>query len=624
MSDLLAIASSGLRGYRAALEAMGENVANANSDGFARRDVQLRATAPGAGYTLAKPQGGGFGVDVAGLRRAHDAFLAGDARAAQAERARLDATRVWLGEIETTLGSGDGAAGPAITAFYNAGAGVAADPGSTVERNLMLGAAETVAARFRAASASFEALDANLERELGFQVGEVNTLAKALAAVNDRLRRAPALTGISGGLMDERDRLLGEISNLVRVEVREGFRGVATVRLGDGFGPTLVDGGTVARLAVARGAAGLTVTMAKGGADLAGFVTGGSAAGLLAGARQLGRSVTILDGLASDFAATVNAAHMTGVDLAGAPGEAIFATRTVAVRGSPANSGSAALRTELADAAPLSATGYRLRFDAPSGDWTLARADGGASVTGPAALTLDGLTVETSGDAADADLFLIDPKAGAAGLSVRLTDPARVAAADAFIAGHALTNTGSGRVEARADASAALPPLAAWRVRMVTATDFEIVDPATMAVLAPAQPYVAGAWVPGAGFSFRLTGAPAPGDRFDIAASAGASGDAGAIRRLVATRTAPVGLASFEERWDREAGRVSTRLADAVTGFEAAQAADASASAARDARSGVDLDREAADLIRFQQAYQASARVIAAARDLFDTMLGVS
>ena len=621
MSDLLAIASSGLRGYRAALEAMGENVANANTDGFARRDVQLRASAPGAGYTLARSADGGFGVDVAGIRRAHDAFLAGDARAATADRARLEATRIWLGEIETTLGSGEASIGPAITAFYNAGAGVAADPGSTVERNLMLGAADTVASRFRNAAASFETLDANLERELGSQVGEVNTLAKALAAVNDRLRRTPTLTGASGGLMDERDRLLGEMSAIVRVEVSEGYRGVATVRLGDGFGPMLVAGGAATRLTAARGATGLSVRAANDGADLTGFVTGGRIAGLLAGARQLDRSVVILDGLAGDLAATINAVHATGVDLAGAAGEPIFATRTVAVRGSPANTGTAALMTEVADGAPLSASGYRLRFDAPSGDWLLARGDGSSSVSGPGALTLDGLTVQTSGDPADADLFLIDARSGAAGLSARLTDPAKVAAADAFIAGPALANRGSGRIDVAADASAALPPLGAYRVRMATATDFEIVDPATGTVLATAQPFVAGAWIAGAGFSFRLTGAPAVGDRFDIAASVNAAGDAGAIRRLVATRAAPVGLASFEQRWDREAGRVATRLADATTGFEAAQAADAAASGARDANSGVDLDREAADLIRFQQAYQASARVIAAARDLFDTML---
>jgi flagellar hook-associated protein 1 FlgK len=93
------------------------------------------------------------------------------------------------------------------------------------------------------------------------------------------------------------------------------------------------------------------------------------------------------------------------------------------------------------------------------------------------------------------------------------------------------------------------------------------------------------------------------------------------MRALVATRGAAVGVATFEERWDRETGRVATRLADARTSLTAAEAAEANAIAAREARSGVDLDTEAAALIRFQQAYQASAQVVAAARSVFDSLL---
>ena len=55
MSDLLSIAATGLRGYRAALDNMSENVANASSPGYARRDVQLTGVDPGNTGPLVRP-----------------------------------------------------------------------------------------------------------------------------------------------------------------------------------------------------------------------------------------------------------------------------------------------------------------------------------------------------------------------------------------------------------------------------------------------------------------------------------------------------------------------------------------------------------------------------------------
>jgi flagellar hook-associated protein 1 FlgK len=622
MTDLLTLAASGLRGYRAALEATAENVANANSPGFARRAVELRALVPGAGLPFERPTATGLGVDVAGLRRMHDAFLASDARAAGAERARLEAQRAWLAEIEAALGQAQASVGRGIAAFYTAAQAVADDPGSMVERSLFLRAADDVAGRFRSAAADLDTVGAALARELDFQVGEVNALTRELARVNDRLRRTPDGGAAAAGLRDERDRLLAELSRFARIDVREGYRGQALVRLGDGFGPVLVAGGEATRLAAAADGPGPTVRLARGGASVAGALSAGSLAGLIDAGRQLGRAGTTLDALATDFAAAINAAHALGVDLSGAPGEPLFVTQTVMLSGSRANLGSAAIATEVADGATLAAVGYRLVFDGGTGTWLLERRDASASVTGPGPLTLDGLTVTPSGLAADADSFRIDPRAGAAGIALRLDEPARVAAATPWIAGPAFGNAGTGSIRVTPDSSAALPPLSEYRIVFTTVSDFEIQD-ALGAVLVPAQPYVPGMTVAGAGFSFTLAGLPALGDSFTIAASTNAAGDATALRNLIATRRLAFGTGTFEERWDRETSRIATRLADARTGLVAAQAAEAAAIAAREARSGVDLDSEAAALIRFQQAYQASAQVVAAARSVFESLLAI-
>lgn len=623
MSDLLAIASSGLRSYRAALDAMGENVAGANTPGFARRDIQLRGLAAGALGPLYRPTATGLGVDVVAIRRAHDAFLSADARFAEADLARLNTTAAWLGEIETTLSAGGASIGIAITDFYNAAQGVAADPGTAVARNLMLEAADTLATRFRDSADGLDTVARAIDRDLDGGVALVNNLARQVASVNGRLKRTPEGSGTSAALMDERDRILTELAKVAAIEVREGARGVVAVRLGDALGPPLVDLTTTYRLVAATGAGGPGVKVAKGGADATNAVLGGELAGLVAAGRRLAEARAGLDALAGDLAANLNLAHAGGVDLAGAAGEPLFALQKVEITGSPANVGAAAVDTEVADGAPLAAVGYDLSYDAGTALWTLARRDGSGTTTGVGALTLDGLTVTPTGAAAQGDLFLIDPRAGAAGIALRIEDPNKVAAADPFIAGPALANRGLGAVTVTPDLSAALPVLPAYRVRFDTVASFEIVDPVSGTVLAPSQPYVPGAAIAGAGFSFTLTGAPALGDRFDIARAVQASGDAGNLKRLVATRDAPVGVATFEERWERQTGRLAGRISDATTGATAARVARDTAQGAVETNAGVDLDREAADLVRFQQAYQASARVITAARDMFDTLFAI-
>jgi len=622
MSDLIQIAASGIRGYRASLDAVGENVANASSPGYARRSAALTGTDPGSTGPLVRPDLGGLGVSLTGLKRAHDAFLAADARGAEADNARLAAQSTWLGEFETTLAAGGQDVGTGITAFYNAGQALAAEPGSTVARTQFLQAADSVATRFRDASAGLDRTDGAIGKQLVSGVAGVNGLAQQIATLNGRLRRAEPDTAQSASLLDQRDASLTDLSRLIAIDVREGDRGQVTVRLGTAQGATLIDGTSAQTLATL----GNTILLGKARADVSGQIVGGSLGGTLGGAHQLATTRTALDNLANDFATAINSAHASGVDLAGTPGGAVFATTTVSLAASPANTGAATIAATVAPGSTLAAQGYALRYDGAGAQWTLAHADGSNAVGGTGTLTLDGLTLTLGGAPADADTYRLASRAGAAGIAAAITDPARVAAADPFIAGPALANAGSGTIIVTADAAAtALPasPGGTWRVQMVDATNFQIVDPASGTVLAAAQPLAPGTAVKGHGFTFALTGTPVAGDSFDIAPALNASGDAGGIARLLATRTAPVGTAPIEDRFDRASNAVSNQLADVKIAAKAATAILDTANSARDGASGVNLDAEATDLVRFQQAYQASAKVIQTARDIFNQLLQI-
>lgn len=618
MSNLIDIAASGVRGYRAALGAVGENVAGAATPGYARRAVALEGADPGLPGPLERAPVSGFGVDVTGLRRLHDRFLAEGVRVAAADGARLDGLGGWLVEVEAALAAGGASAGRGITAFYAAAGGLAAEPASPVARAEFLTAADAVAGRFRETAATLADAADGAARALGTNVKQADGLARQIAGLNARLRRAEPGGAAAAGLADARDRLLGDLSKLAGISVEERARGLVTVRLGGARGPVLVDGD----VAHALETDGRRVLIGRDRADVTGSVDAGAIGGLVAAVGAVADARLILDGVADSFAAAANTAHATGVDRLGAPGGALFLTRIVSADASLANTGNARPAVALAAGATPSAGGYRLAYDGAL--WTLARADGTASAVGAPPLALDGLAVAVEGDAVAGDLFTLTERSGARALSLAFDDPARVAAADAFLAGAALANAGGGRARVATDGSAsAWPPAARYEIRFIDAATYNVVDPATgLEIVAPAT-YTPGAPIAGSGFSLTISGAPVALDRFTVAPTGPASGDAGAVQRLIATRGAGGGAATFEDRFDRASDRVSSRVADVrASALTAATTLD-DAVAARDAVSGVSLDTEAADLLRYQQAYGASARVIQAAREIFDQLMGI-
>lgn len=621
MSDLVSIAASGIRGYRAALDAVGENVANASNPGYARRSVALSGVDPGSGSVLTRADVTGLGVSITGLKRAHDIFLAADARGAESESARLQAQSTWLKEVEASVG-GNQTIGKGLTAFYNAARALAAEPGSNVARGQFLAAADSVATRFRDSATALDHTRAATAHQVETDVAAANGLLKQVATINGRLRRAEPDTALSASLLDQRDAALTQLARTIGVEVFEGAKGQVAVRLGGPQGATLVDGTTATQL----WANGGRVLLGKTRDDVSAQINSGSLGGTLAAARATADTATTLDGIANDFATAINATHRTGVDLSGTPGGALFATTTVSLAASPANTGAGTIAASVASTAALSPGGYRLQYDGAAAQWTLAHADGTSPVSGTGALSLDGLTLTLGGAPGNGDNYTLTPRTGAAGLALQITDPAEVAAADPFIAGPGLANASRGQIGVTPDPTATAVPASAggsYRVHLTDATHIEILDPGSGAVLSAAQSFTPGTAIQGHGFTFTLSGIPATGDTFDIAPAVNATGNAGGISRLLATRTAPIGTATIEDRFDRASSAVSTRLADIKTASTAATQTLDSANAARDGASGVSLDAEATDLVRFQQAYQASAKVIQTARDIFNQLLQI-
>jgi len=620
MTDLIGIGASGVLAYRDALAVIGDNVANAQTPGYVRRTLALRiAPAGGTSGPLTHDAGVGSGVRPGAVARADDALRTANARNAASDAARLTTRADWLTRLQAVVAPGGGGLTARLGGFFDAATTLAATPAAPAARTAFLSSADALAAQFRTTGAGLAGLAADLRGAATADARQVNDLTANLAAINLELKRTGASGEAANALLDSRDKALAALGTLVRVNSATGPDGGVTVRLGEGSNaPLLVDGGAATRVGIAGGAGMLALVLdPTGDATALRLPPGGSLAGLIEADRRIASAATMIDGLAARTANAVNSQSALGVDATGADGAPLFATQALVTTADGGNAGSATLAVVTAADAPIAATGYRMRFDGML--WSLARGDGSGGITGPGALTLDGVTATPAAGARTGDGFTLATTQGAAGLALRALAAPQVAAAGRWLT-DAGVNRGSVAVHVTTDPSAtALPTLPAYRIDVTGASTANIVDPATNTVLAAVA--IDGNSIAGAGFRLTLTGVGAPGDSFRIGRTPANSSDNRNIQAIAALRAEAGPGGTIEASLDTEIGSVAGAVSATNSLASGAAAVAADAARAADAVSGVDLDAQAAELQQLQAAYKASSQVIQTARDLFDTLL---
>jgi len=614
MTDLLTIATSGVRAYRLALEAVADNVANASTPGHVRRTTTLApASISTSNGALELDPIGGSGVRITGIQRAVDLLRADSVRRGEAEVASLSATARWLQTLESSI-SGPASVDKPLGDMFAALSDLANDPTSPAARTTLLARAATLADRFNASSANLDRIRADIDREADTDSRTLNSLTQGLANLNAQLRRASAGSGAAVVLADERDRLLGEMANLISFDVRFDARGMADVRVPDSGGPLLVQGGRAQSVRVVpAGGGGYELRIGPQGADTPATLTGGSLNGLSVATKLLTQATVRLDALADSIGTDMNRLHAEGVDQNGADGKELFATTRFAVMPLRANGGTARLRAEITDGTSPGA--MTLAFDGTA--YTLTRADLSASTTGPLPLMLDGLTISGDGLPTNGDLFSILPRTGAAGIALRPIAADELAAAPRWLVDAAPANRGSGRAEVRIGAPSSPPATGPFAVTTLADGTLELRDSLGTLLAAGAV----GDWLAGDGFEARVAGTTMAADAFAIQRNTeGGGGNAVALALL----RLQDGAANYGDAHDRLVTGISVPLAEIRTREASARGnRDAAAEAFHEA-SGVDLNTEAAEMLRLQQAFQANARIIQTARETFDAILAAA
>lgn len=637
-TSILNIGVTGLNAAQAGLLTTGHNIANAATPGYNRQQIVQSTNTPqftGAGFF-------GQGTNVSNVQRIYSQFLAAQVTTASTQAAQYQTYSSEISQLDNLLADANAGLSPAVQDFFNAVSDVSANPASIPARQAMLSSAQALAGRFQSVDSRLNEIREGVNGQITSSVGAINSLAQQVADLNQRIVVAQAAGPAhqANDLFDQRDQLIAELNQQIRVTTSSNDDGSLNVFVGNG--QALVVGmqtskltvtpsaGDMTRLEVGlQGATGALIRMPES------LITGGALGGLVAFRREtLEPAINSVGRVAIGFAQTFNDQHQLGQDLTGAMGGDMFNVASPLVLAATQNSGTANIAATLGNVADLTGSDYRLAYD--GANYTLTRVSDNKSWTAasssalPPASESQGFTLNlTSGTPSAGDTFLIQPtREGAKLISVLIGDARNVAAAAPLRTVAATSNTGTGSISA---GSVNSPPPTNANLQQTVSITFN--NPPTsfnVSGTGTGDPvnvtFAAGADISYNGWTVQIAGSPAAGDTFKLQANtSGVSDNRNALLlgQLQSAQTLLGGTASYQSAYSQIVSTVGNKAREVEVGLTAQQNLVQQAQDAQQSLSGVNLDEEAANLLRYQQLFQASGKMIDIAGKLFDQILAL-
>jgi len=636
-SSILNIGVTGLQVAQAGLLTSGHNIANAATPGFTRQQILQTTNVPqftGSGFF-------GQGANVESVRRVYSQFLFSQVLSAQTTQAELDSHSLQVQQIDNMLADPSSGLSPALQDFFKSVSELSANPSSIPARQAMLSGAQALVARFQGLDQRFAEIREGVSGQIQNSVAAINSYAQQIAALNERivLVQAGSLSQPPNDLLDQRDQLIADLNREIRVTTTAQADGSLNVFIGNG--QALVVGqeeyGLQAVAALDDGNRVDVALVGPGGSALRipdTLLNGGALGGLLTFRRDtLDPAQDSLGRVAVVLAQTFNDQHRLGQDLSGALGADFFrAPAAPSVLPSTSNTGAGVVSASISDVQALQASDYRLSYNG-GGNYTLTRlADNVRLVdAGPLPATVDGMALNVAPAPALNDSFLIRPvRGGARDMGVALSDVRSIAAAGPLRTTAANGNAGTGKISAGEVTNTTGLPLAGdITVAFDAANDRFVVTGAEAGTLSydpKTQSAGANFSLAAGGFSFTISGVPVDGDQFVIARNAAGVSDnrnALALGQLQ-TRNLVGSSASYQSAYSQTVSQVGNKTRQIEVALTAQANLVKQAQDAQQSLSGVNLDEEAANLMRYQQAYQAAGKVIELAGKLFDEILALA
>jgi len=648
--SLLNVGARALLANQMALQTAGHNIANVSTPGYSRQSVVLQTVQgqfTGGGYI-------GKGVDVQTILRNHSELLTRQATAASSvdagDTARMDRLR----QLQDVFSGGPSGIGASVNEMMNALSDVVSSPMDLTARSVALTRMDETAARMRDASQRLDEIGYTVAEQLKGSMLTVNSLAKNIASINEQIARAKGNGQPANDLLDQRDQLIRDLNQHIQTSQVAADDGTVSVFVA-GSQP-LVLGNRAATLSIddpadfGAGSGKKVLNFQQPGSATKvelneSMLGGGQVAGLLRFQNNdLAEGRNLLGRMAVAISESMNTQNRLGLTLDGQPGENLFAPISLGnATSGTANTSGTTMGLQVADPTKLQASSYEIAFTGATTGSVTRHSDNKVFTFATIAdletiMANDGLAINDGTPppftpfpgAAASDKFLVNSLAGAAALLQSLQySPNDLAAANPINA--AMGSNNSGTLQMVSLKALTNPPGATAPVTISFTGPNTFTRSDTGAVV---HAYVSGEPInydtatPPTGWSMTVNGAPKAGDTITIDnALAPAYGDwykrdAGNASALMGLRDVPMfDGATLADGFASAMAQIGTRTQSAQFAAELSSAIATNLERDRTAVSGVNLDEEAARLIQFQQAYQASAKMLQIAQNIFDTLI---
>jgi len=653
---------SGLLASQQQLATTGHNIANVNTDGYTRQRADQNASVGlnnGNNYI-------GSGTYIQDITRLYDQFSHKEQLLNQSNLGNADSLHARLTQLDQIMSTSGNAVVGSLDNFYQALNGVADDPNDSGLRSIVLNQAKILSNDFNELNTNFDNMTKAVNGEIEQVASKISEISREIAKINETIMHSNGAlqTGQPNDLLDTRDQLISELSEYTRVSTVEDTNGVLTVMIGQGT--TLVAGITPLTLQVNAGdpdAKQTELNLVSGSSSVA--INASTLGGSLAASfefrdEHLSQTRTEIDRLAMAISSTLNDSQASGLDLNGLQGANIFTDINsaqlqqgrVLAHSTNAPASTAQAQITIDDVSKLPTDEFEVRFDLASNAYTLYNlttggsdnlgAPGSGTPAGTHTLSAYGFSFVETGTPSDRDTFTIVPtKNSAALMEATLTDGNAIAASTAVEITPSDKNVSDGKVKILnvndpVNARASMPIRIDVLENPVGTFNYTITDNlgATSAPIPYPPPPAAALQVslppsPSAtAFTIEISGTPSGGgpnapEQFFIGDSFGVGNGNNAVAMA---KTQEVGVTNGGKETFGKSLAVSTsvvgsKASNANLTADTAQALYTQAYNRNQATSGVNLDEEAANLLKYQQAYQAASQIISTANTIFDTIL---
>jgi flagellar hook-associated protein 1 FlgK len=667
--NLLNLGTQALQANSSALGTVGQNISNVNTEGYSRQVVSLTTVQYSSG------------VQVESIDRITDRFLTEQMWSDVSTYNQSLTYSAFSSRLDDLLATDSTSISSALDSYFSALQNVVDDPTSTPNRELFIAEADALVQRFNNLDASLQTQNVAINDSVEDLADQVNSLTTNIAELNYKIKVGTAANRPINELEDQREELINQLSELVGVDAVEQDGNQISLFVGNG--QPLVVGGSANRLSAIPGdpdasQTNLALTISNNEVDVTDQLSGGQIGGALKYREEaLNDARDELGRVAILLSESMNEAHQSGIDLNNDLGGLIFSdvnsaqlqrSRVLADSDNRAQLEDGLV--EIDDLSQIQASEYTVLYEGDNritltreSDGKVIRINDLQQVSDPynveqgsyylnnskeLVFAVDGMKVTLSTDRrmSTGDEFVLQPvRTGAEDMNLEIQDGDHLALASPIRVVSDTENTGSGVTEVAVtdfralsfDASGELaPPLSIVfnNADPVQYTVYDMTDSLNpqpysfdsdgdgTAEVLENIPYTAGDSIQLKGFEATMTGQPKAGDRFSISFNEdGISDNRNALIMSDLQEADVSNKGAYQDLYGSLLERVGTRTSTAQINLDANKAVLTSTSDAKASVSGVNLDEEAAKLVQFQQAYQASAQLISTSQTLFDTLL---